>query len=77
MTYDEAKHEARHTPSYSLGEEVGTTYGRGIIVSANMIFNGLYIEPKRASYVVWFGMESTRQGFVSMTFGIDELSKLI
>ena len=63
-------------PIVALGQEVETKYGKGIVVSASMPHNGLYISPGSASFVVWFGCGNNPHGIVSMTFGLTEI-KLI
>lgn len=55
--YQRALEITNAVPHFYLGQQVETEYGRGIIVSAHMPSNGLYIEPLRTIYVVWFGTE--------------------
>ena len=45
-------------PRYYIGQEIDTIFGKGIIVSIDMPFNGLYIEPSNTKIVVWFSCEN-------------------
>lgn len=64
-------------PKVALGEEVDTPIGRGIIVSMEMPFNGLYLSPQKAIAVVWFSTTDSINGWVSREFRLPELKKII
>lgn len=56
-----------------LGQEVETSFGKGIVVRMEMDFNGLYIRPECSKVVVWFSCTDSKGGWVSHSFKLSEV----
>ncbi len=77
--YEKAKAETTKLPRFSLGEEVNTPKGKGLIVAFNMPFNGLYTSPELAEAIVWYGTDKAFlevTNYVSFTYSLVELERL-
>ena len=68
----------KNIPKFYLGQDVETNDGKGIIVSLNMKFNGIYIEPDTSEATVWYSSENKKEGFnmISKTYKLTELKEL-
>ena len=53
----EACRACRDFPKISLGQEVLTGKGIGIVVGLEMPTNGLYLSPLKSKVLVWFGVD--------------------
>lgn len=65
-------------PKFSLGQEVKTPDGTGIIVSLQMPANGLYLTWEVSEAVVWYSTEGAKDrgnGWVSKSYRLHELSQ--
>jgi hypothetical protein len=59
-------------------QEVNTEDGRGIIVSVNTPFNGLYVEFDRAMVTVWYGTDKAVYSgvrWISKEYSLKDLEK--
>lgn len=59
-------------------EEVNTEDGRGILVSINTPFNGLYVEFDKAQGVVWYGTDKSIYNgdrWISKEYSLKDLEK--
>ena len=77
MSYKRSKDECKTLPNLILGREVETPIGIGLLVSAKMPTNGLYVSPEQATYIVWFSTEQSKGGFVQKEFSADELYPVV
>lgn len=60
-----------------LFQKVMTPDGEGTIVSLHTSWNGLYIDTDFVSAVVWFGVENSKNGFISREYDISSLMLII
>lgn len=74
--YQKALDRIKTIPKIYLGQEVDTPVGRGIVVSMQMEFNGLYLSPERSTAILWFSTSEARGGWVSKQFNLSELKIL-
>lgn len=78
--YQKAKEDLKENlPSFSLGEEVKTKEGIGVIVSLRMPHNGLYLSPESAMAVVWFSTQKAVNeslNWVSSEMYLHEIQKI-
>ena len=74
--YQKALDRIKTIPRICLGQEVDTPVGRGIVVSMQMDFNGLYLSPEMSEAVVWFSTVESKGGWVNKQFKLSELKTL-
>ena len=56
--------------------EIETPHGRGTLLGVNIPFNGLYFEPHKAEWQVWYSTENAQSGFVSFTYTTEQLLRV-
>jgi hypothetical protein len=71
--YQKALDRIKIIPKIYLGQEVDTPIGRGIVVSIQMAYNGLYLSPEKSTAIVWFSTSEAKGGFVNKQFSLSEL----
>ena len=72
-------------PSFlRIFQEVNTENGRGILISIETPFNGLYVEFDRARATVWFGEDGRMTNYIgagviwiSREYSLKELGKCV
>ncbi len=72
--YEKALQLTKTMPQFYLGQEVQTKDGTGIIVSSEMRWNGLYIEPNTSLAVVWYSTNTPANNWVSSTYKLTEIT---
>jgi len=75
--YDLSKRTVSYIPKVSLGQEIDTPLGKGIVIFLSMPSNGLYISPERAELTVWFSTQQSKEGWVQHTYNFTELKGYI
>lgn len=54
-------------------QQVKTPHGAGLLISLQMPYNGLYIEPDRADCTVWYSTDKAQSGFVHYTYDAKDI----
>ena len=75
--YNKSKILASRIPKISLGQEINTPLGKGIVVNSSMPSNGLYLSPERAEITVWYSTEQAKNGWVKQVYSIEELREYL
>jgi hypothetical protein len=62
---------------FTILQTVKTPDGIGKIISIVIPSNGLYFEPTRVKYIVWYGTENSQNGWIQREYNFNELKILI
>jgi len=71
--YEIAKRCVSILPGISLGQEINTPIGKGIVIKLSMPSNGLYLSPEQAEVVVWYSTMGSKSGWVQSSYNYPEL----
>ena len=71
--YQKALESVKNLPHIYIGQEVSTPIGKGIVVSIEMDYNGLNLNPYRTMVTVWYGTERDTCGWLKKTFNISDV----
>jgi hypothetical protein len=71
--YEIAKRCVSILPGISLGQEIDTPIGKGIVIRLAMPSNGLYLSPEQAEVVVWYSTMGSKSGWVQSSYKYPEL----
>ena len=79
--YTETLAQLKAKPVFSIGQEVKTPDGMGVIVSLEMKFNPIYVSLESAEAVVWYSADRTVRresggSWAAFTYKLSELSEL-
>jgi hypothetical protein len=75
--YGKAKIRVSSLPKITLGQEINTPLGKGIVISLSMPSNGLYLSPEKAEVTVWFSTMQFQHGWVQYSYSYNDLKDYI
>jgi hypothetical protein len=75
--YGKAKIRVSSLPKITLGQEINTPLGKGIVISLSMPSNGLYLSPEKAEVTVWFSTMQFKHGWVQYSYSYNDLKGYI
>lgn len=58
-------------------QQVQTPHGVGLLIGLDVPYNGLYVEPCRAQFTVWYSTDKSQSGWVSHAYYVTDIKPYV